>query len=81
MPFKIWFEITSNVELFCFASNVSPTQIIGIISFSNNLVAFSLTSSFFSLKYCLLSECPTIQKFTPNSVKLLDDISPVKAPV
>ena len=53
---------------------------IGVSPCSNAFKTFLLTVSSVSAKYSLLSECPIITYFTPASVSMFGEISPVYAP-
>ena len=55
----------------------SPQQMIGVRPCSKAFNTFLLTVSSVSAKYSLLSEWPMITYFTPASVSILGEISPV----
>ena len=62
-------------------SRVSPQHMIGVIPCSKAFSIFLFTVSFVSAKYSLLSECPRTTYFTPASVSIAGEISPVYAPL
>ena len=60
---------------------VSPQHTIGVMPCSNAFKTFLFTVSSVSAKYSRLSECPIITYFTPASVSIAGEISPVYAPL
>ena len=54
---------------------------IGVIPCSKAFNTFLFTVSSVSAKYSLLSECPNTTYFTPASVSIAGEISPVYAPL
>ena len=61
-------------------SRVSPQHMIGVMPCSKAFSIFLFTVSLVSAKYSLLSEWPSTTYFTPASVSIAGEISPVKAP-
>ena len=56
-------------------------QTTGVSPARSTASVFLLTVSSVSPKYCRLSLCPTITAFTPISLSIGSEISPVKAPL
>ena len=62
-------------------SRDSPTQMMGLMPASSTARTFLLTMESVSPKYCRRSLWPTMTYFTPRSLSMSAETSPVKAPL